>query len=283
MPGWVALSWMKRKPAREAQSMARRGSSSIAAIKGASGSCEAAGGVRAIECSISGYRMRAVMLVLCEHGRYDARVKAANSTTHSYLALCNIVYWLALTVWVAVIVAAGVAATATFTTLPDPDLGLTLQRFTDFDPAQHGRIAAGMVMEPVFTFVDLVQVAAALFVVVMLVLQLALFKVPLWSLSNMLRVACIAVAIALFAWRAFTMTPQMNADLRAYWRAAEAGQVETAMQHREAFDARHGAASATFRWSLVTLVLAVGASAVSLGPRPQPVQSSKLERPKLAL
>lgn len=206
---------------------------------------------------------------------------ATPATTHSYLALCNIVYWLALTTWVSVVVAAGVAATATFTTLPD--LGLTIEQFAAFDQTQHGRIAAGMVMEPVFTFVDLVQVAAALFVVIALVLQVALFKVRGWSLSSLLRIACIAAAIGLFAWRAFTLTPEMNSNLRAYWRAAEAGQAEAAMQHRDAFDAMHAPASATYRWSLVALVLAVGASAVSLGPRPQVEQLEKLERPKLAL
>lgn len=205
------------------------------------------------------------------------------STTPGYFALCNIVYWISLTTWVSVIVAAGVAATATFTTLPDPDLGLRLDRFAAFDQAQHGRIAAGMVMEPVFTFVDLVQIAAALGVVVMLLIQFILFRVSPRSLANIVRILCIALAIGLFTWRAFTLTPNMNSNLRAYWRAAEAGEMDTAMQHRAAFDAQHGKASATFRWSLVALIVAVGASAAAPGLRLSRESANHLERPKLAL
>jgi hypothetical protein len=191
-------------------------------------------------------------------------------------------YWVALAIWLAVLVAAGVAATSTFTTLPDPALGLTLEPFANYDHAEHGRIAAGKVMEPIFTFVDLMQVVTGAIVVLMLVLQLTLFKVPMRIFSNLLRMACIAAAIGLVAWRAFTLTPEMNSDLRQYWTAAEAGHVEQAKQHRAAFDANHGKASAMFRWTFLAVLVAIGASAATLGPRPEPA-GSPLERPKLAL
>lgn len=185
--------------------------------------------------------------------------------------------------WLSVLVAAGVAATATFSTLPKPELSLTLERFAEFDQSQHGRIAAGMVMEPVFTFVDLVQVVAALGVVVTLILQIAFFHVRLWSIANVLRMVLIAIAIGSFAWRAFTITPQMNSDLRAYWSAAEAGETETALHYRQSFDALHPKASTSFQWSMVALVLTVAASAVAIGPGlQQTVAPTKIERPKLA-
>src|SRR5690606_13498352 len=143
-------------------------------------------------------------------------------------------------------------------------------KFAAFEADQHGRIAAGMVMEPVFTFVDLVQIGAALLVVAMVVLQLVLFRAHLarwYSVSNILRMLGMAAAIGLLVWRVFVLMPDMNSDLRAYWRAAESGEAETAMQHRAAFDAQHVAASATYRWSLIALLVVVGASAVAIGPR----------------
>ncbi len=215
---------------------------------------------------------------------YHVRVTTTPAkTTHSYLALCNMVYWLALMCWVGVLIAAGVAATATFTTLPDPELGVTLERFAAFDSTEHGRIAAGLVMEPVFTFVDLLQIVAAFFVLITLVVQLLMLQGSWRWFSNLIRMLCIAVAVGLFAWRTFTITPEMNSNLRAYWNAAEAGQIEIAENYRSAFDAQHGTASALFRGTLFALVIAVGASAVTLGPRVQREDHSKLERPKLAL
>lgn len=213
---------------------------------------------------------------------YHVSVTNLTPTGYSYLALCNIVYWLALTVWVAVLVAAGVAAMSSFTTLPDPDLGVTLDRFAAFDAAEHGRIAAGLVMEPVFTFVDITQVAAAGVVVLMAALQMTLFRGRWKSLMNLLRLACIAAALALLLTRVFTISPDMNADLRLYWQAAEAGNAEQALTHRASFDAMHETASTMFRWTLISLLVCVAASAVALGPRRPQHRPTELQKPQLA-
>jgi len=175
----------------------------------------------------------------------------------------NAAYWLALTVWVSVLIAAGVSATSTFTTLPDPELGLRLEKFEAFDGERHGHIAAGMVMEPIFTFVDLIQLAAGGMALVMFVLQCALLGMSWQRPANAIRGVCLVIAMGLFLSRAALITPQMNQDLRMYWQAAESGDAETARAARESFDAGHRRARPMFDTTLVLLLIGVGASAAA--------------------
>ncbi len=199
---------------------------------------------------------------------------------------CVVVYWLALVIWVSVLISAGVAAMSAFTVLPEESLGLTLERFAAYEP-DHGRIAAGKVLEPIFTFVDVVQVASGSVVLLMLILMFTLFgreygqswKRP----ANLARMLAILLAAGLFLVRAITITPEMNRDLQAYWQAAEAGEVERAAALRESFDSLHRRARPLFDGSLLALLVAVGASAVATLPRRfgAPGQSSKLDPPAL--
>ena len=101
--------------------------------------------------------------------------------------ITSVVYWLGLTLWVAAIVSAAVAAGFVFGKLPS--MGVTLDRFEHYDQAQHGRLAAGMVMEPVFAFVDLAQAAAGLVVVMAMAIQFTVLRSPLKRFANWMR-AC---------------------------------------------------------------------------------------------
>ncbi|TVQ51288.1 MAG: hypothetical protein EA377_12860 [Phycisphaerales bacterium] len=183
---------------------------------------------------------------------------------------CVAVYWLALVIWVSVLISAGVAAMSAFTVLPEDSLGLTLDQFSAYD-LDHGRIAAGKVLEPIFTFVDVVQVAAGSIALITLILMFTLFgraygqewKRP----ANLVRVLALLLAAGLFLVRAITVTPEMNRDLQAYWQAAEAGEVERAAALRESFDALHRRARPLFDGSLLALLVAVGASGVATLPR----------------
>jgi len=184
--------------------------------------------------------------------------------------LCNTVYWFALTTWIAVIVAAGVAAGFTFTVLPA--LGLTIESYSALPASEHGQLAAGKVMEPLFAFVDIVQIAMAFVVVLAVVVQVWPLRYALRRVLNAIRVVAILVAVGLLAYRAITLTPEMNRELRAYWSAAEAGDVEKAQTHREAFTIRHPRASDLFSATLATLVVAllVSPAALAAPPRTRP-------------
>jgi hypothetical protein len=197
----------------------------------------------------------------------------------AHVRTINAIYWLALTIWVGVLIAAGTAAVSAFTVLPDPDLGVHLERFDAFDHAQHGRIAAGHVMEPIFTFVDLVQVVAAVIVAATLMLQLTLFRMSVRRPAHFIRALCIGIAAGMLLGRAVLWTPQMNADLRAYWQAAEIGDADAAALHYEAFSVQHRGASRMLNGSLFVLLIAVMASAAAMTPTAQ--RKIALETPRL--
>ena len=62
----------------------------------------------------------------------------------AWLKLCLTVYWLSLAVWLAVMAAAGLAAGHTFGKLPG--IPMVLEEYAAYPAAEHGRIAAGLVM-----------------------------------------------------------------------------------------------------------------------------------------
>ena len=200
--------------------------------------------------------------------------------------LCNSVYWLALTVWLALLVSAGVSAIAVFTTLGEMDL--SLPAYAAFQPAQsdvpyaHAHLAAGHILAPVFTFVDFVQFAVIPVLVITLVIQLTVFRLQVRRPANLIRVTCIVIASGLFAIHAFTRAPQMNRDLHAYWKAAQQGDVATALEHREAFNRQHPTAEAVLNVTLLLVVVATVASAIAMTPDLPRGRTSGPQTPYLA-
>ncbi len=191
---------------------------------------------------------------------------------------CDGAYWLALTFWIGVLIAGGVAATASFTILPK--LGISLEQYQAYDLTAHGRIAAGKLMEAVFTFVDVTQLVICVLVLGLTLMQIFVFRCPIRRAANMIRMACLILAVGTFAWRALALTPEMNRELRAFWAEAEAGNVQQADQHRDAFSARHPTAS---RWygstfCLLLIVVVVSPSALADNERKR---TSMLQTPDL--
>jgi hypothetical protein len=193
------------------------------------------------------------------------------------LKCCNVFYWLALTVWVSVLASGAVAAAGVFGKLTQLDV--TLGAFSQYDPSAHGRLVAGMVMEPIFTFIDLMQFLAGAIVVLALLAQVTVFGMPLRRAANAMRILCIAAAATLLIIRAAIITPSMNHELRAYWAAAQAGNEEAAQSHRAAFDAKHPVVTTMFQATMILLLIAVAASAVALGP--QRPRSAQVQMPRL--
>lgn len=183
---------------------------------------------------------------------------------HGYLKLCNAVYWLALTMWIAALASAGIAAMNVFGTLQA--MPIRLERFSALPLEAHGRIAAGQIMEGVFFTVDVIQFVAAPLTVLMLLAQLAIFRLPLRSPSNLIRTVCVLGAACVLAFHAVMLAPAMNRHLRQYWRSAEAGDLAVAHSHLDQFNDRHVVANRLLQANLVLLVIGVAASAAALGP-----------------
>jgi hypothetical protein len=179
----------------------------------------------------------------------------------------NAVYWISLMMWVACLVSAAVAAMGVFGTLPD--LGMIIERYRPAlgdDPAEHGRLAGGMVMEPVFAATDWIQAAAAALVIVLLVVQFVFFHCSLKSPSHFVRTLCIAGAGALLALHLFNVAPRMNRALRYYWQAIERNDQAAMTQYRDTFNADHFNADRLIRARLFLLLGAVAFSGTAFTP-----------------
>ena len=204
----------------------------------------------------------------------------------SLFKLCNAVYWLALAVWLSVLITAGVSAVAVFTTLGEMDV--SLEAYAAFEPDEsdvpnaHAHLAAGHVLESVFTLVDFVQFAVIPLMLITLVAQFTVFQQKIRRPANLIRAGCIVIAAGLFAFHALAQTPQMNRDLKAYWDAAKDGDVTTALEHRAAFNRRHPAAEAVLQSTLLLVVLATFASAVAMTPALPQRRTNELQTPHLA-
>ena len=204
----------------------------------------------------------------------------------SLFKLCNAVYWLALAVWLSVLVTAGVSAVAVFTTLGEMDVSLSA--FAAFEPDEsvvpnaHAHLAAGHVLEPVFTLVDFVQFAVIPLMLFTLIAQFTVFKQKIRRPANLIRTGCIVIATGLFAFHALGTAPQMNRDLKAYWDAAKDGDLTAALQHRAAFNRRHPTAEAVLQSNLLLVLLATFASAMAMTPALPQRRTSEMQTPHLA-
>lgn len=195
----------------------------------------------------------------------------------SYFRLNNIVYWLALIIWISALISAGVSAMNVFTVLDHENLPLNIDRYNSFPIEEHPRLAASHVMEPVFATIDLLQFAAIPLVLITLILQFAVFKMNARRISNIMRIFLLVIAATGFAYHAFSLAPPMNSLLRQWWKAAEAGDVPGSESIRQQFDQYHSKADAILRLNLFFLIGAAGASAVAFTP----IAPKKLVEPRL--
>lgn len=199
--------------------------------------------------------------------------------------LCNVIYWLALCFWLAAPITAGIAAMNTFGTLPE--MPMQLEQYSAYPAEEHGLLAAGIVMEKNFFVVDVIQFASVPVVIITLILQLFLFKMPLRRPANVIRAICLIMAGGLFALYAFTLAPRMNKSLRDYWQAAAAGEIDQARVHQQSFQIDHPRAESILKINLFLLVIAVGASASAMTPTrrspasPNSVHDRELQSPEL--
>ena len=182
----------------------------------------------------------------------------------AWLKGCLALYWLSLAVWLAALMAAGLSAVHTFGELSGA--ALVLEPFAAYPAREHGTIAAGLVMADLFVTVDFIQFVVIPLAVIMLALQLTVFGLPAGRPSNVVRLGCLVLAAGLFAWYAVAVAPPLNGNLRAFWDAARAGDLETAALHRDLVGAYHSTARLVLQLNLALVLGAVAASAVALGP-----------------
>jgi len=166
----------------------------------------------------------------------------------------------ALAVWLAVVVGAGMAAAVVFPTMKELDP--TLPGFVA-SPGDHWLIAGGHVGRTVFAISDRVQPVCVVIAVVSLAALTRMQRVGWgwlsirWSLVGGAGVMAVASGV----W----LSPRMDANLVAYWEATKAGRVVEAGIYRRAFDADHPKASTLLSVTAGSVLLAIAGAAASRG------------------
>jgi len=197
--------------------------------------------------------------------------------------VCAAIHAVALTCWIGLLIAAGVAAAGAFATLPD--LGVSLRGYEGFatgDPADHGRLAAGKMLEAVFSAIDFAQIPLAVIAIVAFAMQIILSGDSWRRPTHTIRLLCMLIAAGLLAGHVSFVAPPMNRELQAYWSAAEAGNNTLALAHRAAFDEYHPRAEQILQVNLLLLFTAAGAAGVSCVANRSSSESHILETPLLA-
>jgi hypothetical protein len=166
--------------------------------------------------------------------------------------LVEVAFWIGLILWVSAVVTAGVSAAMAFPTMHE--YHVEVPRFAAFPASEHWSIAAGLLMERMFFVTDIAQLLAGVLVLLGLGAGYALGGRLLKRPAEVLRTACVLGVIAVVAYRALALAPEMNRTLHQYWDAAQAGSTEVALERREAFQSMHPTASRLYGVSLVLLL-----------------------------
>lgn len=197
--------------------------------------------------------------------------------------IAECIHLVALGLWLGSLVMTAIVAARVFPTMSR--LGPVLPDFQT-DPADHWRIVAGHVGEFAFFSNDVIQFLGVLLATVSLVASVWLYKLSLRRISTAIRSMLLGAAGMLVAYQIMLLAPEMNAELKAFWAAARAGDEQAAALHRNNFAALHPRATATLSATMLAVLGCMVAGvwsitsdpAFSASPRPG---EAKLEPPAL--
>ena len=164
----------------------------------------------------------------------------------------------ALGVWLAVLVAAGLAAAIVFPEMKELDP--RLPGYASYT-GDHWMIAAGHVGRRAFAIADRAQLyaAAAAVLTLAVVTRLRLSKGPWLAL----RWVAVGVASGLAIYNGLILAPKMDDELVAYWAAAREGDQVKAAEFRAVFSAQHPQASRVLVTGAAGVFVAIVAAAAS--------------------
>ena len=174
--------------------------------------------------------------------------------------MVSIMVWLCMCLWTAAAISAGVSAMGIFAVLPD--LQPTLSDYTALPVESQGRLAAGLITEPIFTATDLAQAACSLLLLLGVILHRMLGMGSHRPAAYVVWLLSIAAACALLWGRLLLMMPKMNRMLQGYRDAAMDGDLDRALVAKKAFDALHPAAASMMEGCVAFLMIAIVAGAV---------------------
>ncbi len=170
-----------------------------------------------------------------------------------------------LGLWGGTLLASGITAAIIFPTLRDANVHLPA--FAHYDDA-HWPIAAGQVMNRVFHLVDGLGIGALTIALLTLVLSMAKRTTRHIGASTAVRTIALGMLLVVTVYAIVFLRPAMQAELHAYWSAAQASDSATATTHRIAFDELHPTATFTMTAQLILIIIALCAGVMCAAVRP---------------
>lgn len=157
--------------------------------------------------------------------------------------LANVVFWIALSLWLSFAMVGGIAAMAVFPAARE--LPLSMQGYEGFiaaEPVLGRQLVAGHLVERVFALADMPRLVCAIVCGLALLTQLALTRKPPLARTRLVALAVGAGALLLGT---FYALPAFQAKDRAYREAAATGEAAVAEARivKQDVDAAHGVAS----------------------------------------
>lgn len=149
-------------------------------------------------------------------------------------------------------------------------------------------LGAGFIQNKVFLAGDIVQFIGATGALASTIALLAFCGLPLRRISTAIRLFSLGAAMILVSYHLFILVPRMQENAGAYWRAAEAGEMDAAQTAHDAFQADHPTARNEMVATTLAVALMLGAGAWSAASggvaerRASKSQPTGLEQPKLA-
>jgi len=173
-------------------------------------------------------------------------------------------YWLALTIWIAALVAPAAAGIAVFNVLPE--MNATFPEFSAATAPNQASIAGGQIVNPLFITSDVVQLICAVIVLFMLGIEQFFWRPARRTKANYVRIPAILIAALLTLVEICFLGPTSRHHLYAYWDAINQGSMDVAMEAKAAFDVLHPLGTTLYATSLGLLLITVVASAVAYAP-----------------
>ncbi len=124
-------------------------------------------------------------------------------------------------------------------------------------------LGAGFIQNKIFLAGDIIQFIGACGVLGATAVLIAFCGLPIRRISTGIRLFALGSAMTLVSYHLFILTPRMQTNAQAYWRAAEAGDMDAAEKARDAFNADHPTARNEMLATTVSVALLLGAGAWS--------------------
>ena len=163
---------------------------------------------------------------------------------------------LSIALWLTCVVTTGVAAANTFSVLLK--MNPIIPEYEAYDLARHGRLLAGLTVEPIFRMTDLIQMFLVPATLLLVVMQNTLIKPP--TVLRWINIGTVVIAIVLVLGRWTVIDPPMDTHLQSYREAARIGDMQTANKEQESFNDWHRIAEPL--WGATGLVLLIGLASV---------------------